>query len=52
MTQMIREFECQSCGHEFEELVEKDEVPPCPKCESTDVKETRTAHPKHSSWGV
>ena len=34
----IFEFECQSCGREFEELVMRsDEVIECPKCGSTSL---------------
>ncbi len=28
----IYEYSCDSCGHEFEELVRGDEQPACPKC--------------------
>jgi len=31
----IFEYTCSDCGHEFEELVfDRDECPPCPKCNS------------------
>nr|WP_321255149.1 zinc ribbon domain-containing protein [uncultured Pseudodesulfovibrio sp.] len=31
----IFEYKCSDCGHEFEELVfDRDECPPCPKCQS------------------
>jgi putative FmdB family regulatory protein len=53
MTDMIREFECEECGHEFEDLVGNDEPPPpCPECKSTKTKRVaaKPAHGKHSSW--
>jgi putative FmdB family regulatory protein len=28
----IYDFECQSCGHRFEELTRASELPPCPEC--------------------
>jgi len=37
----IYEFECQSCGHRFEELLkisQSGEKPLCPKCESPNTK--------------
>jgi putative FmdB family regulatory protein len=53
MTNMIFEFECEECGHEFEELVDtKAKPPPCPKCESTKTRRIMTPHPKHTSWPV
>lgn len=31
----IFEYTCNDCGNEFEELVfDRDECPPCPKCDS------------------
>jgi len=31
----IFEYKCSDCDHEFEELVfDRDECPPCPKCDS------------------
>lgn len=30
----IYEYSCDTCHHEFEELVFGDETPPCPKCGS------------------
>ncbi|WP_319541897.1 zinc ribbon domain-containing protein [uncultured Pseudodesulfovibrio sp.] len=31
----IFEYKCSDCDHEFEELVfDRDECPPCPKCQS------------------
>jgi putative FmdB family regulatory protein len=32
----IYEFECQSCGRRFEELVAPDARPPCPECGAPD----------------
>lgn len=28
----IYDFECESCGHRFEELTPADSKPPCPEC--------------------
>ncbi|NDV20397.1 zinc ribbon domain-containing protein [Pseudodesulfovibrio sp. JC047] len=34
----IFEYKCSDCGHEFEELVfDRDECPPCPKCQSANT---------------
>lgn len=33
----IYEYKCRKCSHEFERLIRKDEVPPCPECESAEV---------------
>ena len=34
----IFEYKCSDCGKEFEELVfDRDECPPCPKCQSTNT---------------
>jgi putative FmdB family regulatory protein len=34
----IFEYKCNACGNEFEELVfDRDECPPCPKCQSADT---------------
>lgn len=34
----IFEYKCADCGHEFEELVfDRDECPPCPKCQSEET---------------
>ncbi len=34
----IFEYKCEDCGYEFEELVfDRDECPPCPKCQSTNT---------------
>ena len=53
---MLREFKCESCGHEFEELQRsKDEKVKCPKC--GEIVEYKTVislstHGKNSSWPV
>ena len=33
----IFEYKCKGCGHEFEALVRKSDVPECPSCQSTDL---------------
>jgi len=33
----IFEYECKGCGHKFEALVCKSDVPECPSCKSTDL---------------
>ena len=33
----LLKFICKNCNHIFEELTTADKLPPCPKCESTDV---------------
>ena len=51
---MLREFECPSCGHKFEEIQDKDEKIICPKCdkEAKPIKISLSAHGKNSSWPV
>jgi hypothetical protein len=62
---MLREFECPSCGHKFEELqkvkitaeeagVEEVEKIECPKCdaEAKPVGISLSMHGKNSSWPV
>ncbi|QGY40091.1 zinc ribbon domain-containing protein [Pseudodesulfovibrio cashew] len=40
----IYEYRCRACGAEFEELVfSQDELPPCPKCGSTQVEKLMSA---------
>jgi putative FmdB family regulatory protein len=31
------DFQCKSCGHEFEALVRGERKPACPECSSTDL---------------
>lgn len=33
----IFDFKCRVCGHQFEELVRRDDRPRCPSCESFDL---------------
>ena len=33
----IFEYKCRGCGHEFEALVRKSDVPACPTCSSADL---------------
>ena len=33
----IYEYSCNSCGHEFEVLVRKSDLPACPECASEDL---------------
>lgn len=33
----IFEYKCAQCGHQFEELIFGDEVPPCPACRAEDT---------------
>lgn len=33
----IYDFECGDCGERFEELVRREETPPCPRCSGTRV---------------
>jgi putative FmdB family regulatory protein len=49
----IYQFECNECGHQFEEYVDDDnEKPKCPKCKKDDTRRVvgQPAHRKHSSW--
>jgi putative FmdB family regulatory protein len=33
----IFEYQCRGCGHQFEALVRKSDVPSCPSCNSADL---------------
>lgn len=33
----IYEYQCKGCGHQFEALVRKSDVPACPSCASTEL---------------
>lgn len=33
----IFEYKCRACSHEFEKLIRKDELPPCPACQAVDT---------------
>jgi putative FmdB family regulatory protein len=33
----IYEYECRTCGHEFEQLVRTGDSPACPKCKGQDL---------------
>jgi putative FmdB family regulatory protein len=33
----IFEYECKGCGHQFEALVRKSNVPACPSCQGTEL---------------
>ena len=33
----IFEYKCRGCGHEFEALVRKSDIPACPSCNGTDL---------------
>ena len=33
----IYEYRCSSCGHDFEQLVQKNSTPACPQCKSTEL---------------
>lgn len=33
----IYEYQCKGCGHQFEALVRKSDVPACPSCASPDL---------------
>lgn len=39
----MHDYKCTKCGHEFEELVSGDELPPCPECKSTEVEKLMSA---------
>lgn len=40
----IYAFQCNDCGHQFEELVQRmDATAPCPKCQSEKVEKQLTA---------
>lgn len=51
---MLREFKCPVCGHEFEEIQDKDEKIYCQKCgeEAEMVKISLSSYGKNSSWPV
>ncbi len=40
----IYEYRCESCEHEFEELVFGQDRPKCPKCEATKLQKLMSAH--------
>ena len=33
----IYEYECRSCGHEFEQLIRTGDTPACPSCRGVDL---------------
>lgn len=33
----IFEYRCNGCGHEFEALIRKSDVPACPSCKANDL---------------
>ena len=35
----LYEYQCADCGHEFEALVLKSNVPPCPACNGTNLEQ-------------
>lgn len=39
----VKDFECQDCGHEWEELYKDGEVIVCPECGSENTKQTVSA---------
>jgi putative FmdB family regulatory protein len=53
---MLREFKCERCGYEFEELQRsKDEKIKCPKCDAEVEYKTvisLSTYGKNSSWPV
>jgi putative FmdB family regulatory protein len=36
-TMPIYEYSCRKCGHAFEQLVRKGDIPACPKCSGEDL---------------
>ena len=39
----MRDFECLSCGHKWEMLVQDNEIPTCPKCTTGEVQRQLSA---------
>jgi putative FmdB family regulatory protein len=39
----IYEYDCRACGHHFDALVRKGDVPACPECKSTDLERLLSA---------
>jgi putative FmdB family regulatory protein len=37
MALILRDFECSTCGHKFEDLVDSSNTTYCPNCASTNV---------------
>ena len=49
----IFEYKCNDCGNEFEELVfDRDECPPCPKCDSVKTGKLMSAVRSRVSGGA
>lgn len=51
------DFECQECGHEFEDLVDNFEIEnelygPCPECECINITKIIGTTAKHFSWST
>ena len=36
-TMPIYEYACRKCGHAFEQLIRKGDIPACPKCSGEDL---------------
>jgi putative FmdB family regulatory protein len=54
---LLRDYECELCGRQFEEWGgrKRKDFPPCPHCgtnEHVKRKLYRPTHGKHSSWAV
>ena len=47
----IYEYQCNTCKKEFEELVFKDEVPPCPHCDSNKTSKLMSRPCYHMAGG-
>jgi putative FmdB family regulatory protein len=47
----IREYRCETCRTEFEELVFGDSLPPCPACGAGDVRQLMSRCCVHESGG-
>lgn len=49
----IFEYKCNDCDNEFEELVfDRDECPPCPKCDSANTGKLMSAVRSRTSGGA
>ncbi|RLS56976.1 MAG: zinc ribbon domain-containing protein [Planctomycetota bacterium] len=45
------DFRCRKCGHQFEELVGRQEIPSCPTCQDKNVEKLVSAPAGHVAGG-